>query len=151
MSASAGCVLAGDIPGCSGTVGWCCCRQLFVGRDSVEPRAGLLGRVIPWKCEGRAPASVWWHLNMTESSTDKVKNICFQHKLGSLRVQRLPLLYGIPNTKCWASHIGLVQVGFVGKMMWWNGKIMVVCLEKNILCDCLYWSALSRRQPHSRV
>lgn len=108
------------------------------------------GRVTPWRWEGTVPACVWWHLNGTESSTDKVKNICFKHKLCSARVQRPPLLLELPNTKCWVSDIGLVQAGFVGIMMW-NGKIVVACLEKEILCDCLYWSVLSRIRPHRRV
>lgn len=150
MSASAGCLLAVHIPVCSGAVGWCWCHLWSVGRGSAEPRAALLGGVIPWRCGGRAPA-LCWHLHVTEPSTDKVEKICCKHKLCSPRVQRLPLLLELPNAKCWVSHIGLIQVGFVGKVMWWNGKVMVVCLEKEIRCGCLYCSVLSRRQPHKMV
>lgn len=134
-------------------LGWCCCHQLFVGRGSAEPRAACWESypIYPMEVWGESLCSVWWHLDVSESSTDKVKSICFKHKLCSPQVQRLPLLPELPNTQFWVSDIGLIQVGFVGKMIWWNGKIMVVCLEKEILCDCLYCSVLSRRQPHERV
>lgn len=150
MSASAGCVLAMHIPG---ALGWCWCHQLFVGRGSAEPWAACWESypIYPMEVWGESPCSVWWHLDVSEASTDKVKSICFKHKLCSPQVQRLPLLLELPNTQCWVSDIGLIQVDFVGKMIWWNGKIMVVCLEKEILCDCLYCSVLSRRQPHERV
>lgn len=66
-----------------------------------------------------------------------------QHRLGEkylLQAQAVltlgseaSLLFEFPNTKFWVPDIGLIQVGFVDKMMWWNWKVMVVCLEKEIL------------------
>lgn len=138
MSASAGHLLAVHIPGCSGAVGWCCSRQLFVGRGSVDPRAGLLSASC-WEefshegvrgepqplCNG-----TWMWLNPAQI---RWRFICFKRKLCSPWVQGLPLLFELPNTKCWVSDIELIQLGFVDKMMWWSGKIMVVCLERDPL------------------
>lgn len=138
MPAWAG-LLALHIPGCSGAVPIRC-----RGRGSAEPRAG----VIPWRWEGRAPASVM------AAECDWTQNTWGEEYL----LQTQAVLLGFRAFLCFLNlqiltagfQTGLIQTGFVGKMMW-NGIIMIACLEREILCDCLYWSVLSRTQPHRRL